>query len=133
MRSDSSCVLSVVGRGALSELTAQAAQAVRTERPSRWLRGDAPAGFQTIAGDGEFMGRGVEIFCGVVQDQVLDMNELAVDPQRGTGIGEVGAFNAPRPNRRTGDALVEAGQRAPTYTYRWYVGQNGWRRRNSVG
>ncbi|MNU11914.1 hypothetical protein D3C72_2601490 [compost metagenome] len=39
------------------------------------------------------------------------MDELAVDPQRGAGIGKVGAFEKAFADRRAGDALVEAGER----------------------
>ncbi len=33
-----------------------------------------------------------DIAGGVVEDEVFEMDEFAVDPQRGAGIGELGAF-----------------------------------------
>ncbi len=38
------------------------------------------------------MGRGADVVAGVVQHQVLEVDELAIDPQRGAGIGKMGAF-----------------------------------------
>ncbi len=35
---------------------------------------------------------------------------VSVDPQRGAGVGKMGAFYSPFANRRTGNALVELGQ-----------------------
>lgn len=68
-------------------------------------------GSQNIAGDGEFVGGGADVFRGVMQHEVLDMDELAVDPERGAGVSEMGAFDKARADRGTGDPLVEARQR----------------------
>jgi hypothetical protein len=38
------------------------------------------------------MGGRANILRGVVEDEVFEMDEFALDPQRGAGIGEVGAF-----------------------------------------
>ena len=38
------------------------------------------------------------------------MGEYAVDPQRGTGVGEVLAFDPTVADRRAGDALVNTGE-----------------------
>jgi len=46
-----------------------------------------------------------------VQDKVFEMDEFAVDPQRGTRVGELGSFDPPLSDRRTGTALVETRQR----------------------
>ncbi|RVI13870.1 hypothetical protein CN206_07000 [Sinorhizobium meliloti] len=48
---------------------------------------------------------------GLVQDEVLEMDELAVDPQRGAGIGKMRAFEEADPDLGTGDALVEPRER----------------------
>lgn len=45
------------------------------------------------------MGRCADILCGVVKNEVLEMDELAVDPQRGAGIGKVHAPRAERAMR----------------------------------
>jgi hypothetical protein len=55
------------------------AQAVRAERPDRRLGGDAPEAEQ----------------------------DVAIDPRRGAGIGEIGSFEKAGADRRTGDPLVE--------------------------
>ncbi|SEI19721.1 hypothetical protein SAMN05216228_104923 [Rhizobium tibeticum] len=44
--------------------------------------------------------RRADIFRGVVQDEVLEMDELAVDPQRGAGIGEMRWFVSVAPTRK---------------------------------
>jgi len=73
------------------------------------MRSDATARFQDVAGDGQFVGGGADIARGVVEDEVFEMHEFAIDPQRGTGVGEILAFNPALTNWRTGDALVETG------------------------
>ncbi|MBB3149175.1 hypothetical protein FHS21_005627 [Phyllobacterium trifolii] len=65
---------------------------------------------QNIAGDGEFVGGGADVASGVVPDEVLEMHQFAIDPQRGAGICEMGSFDPARADRRTGDPLVEARQ-----------------------
>jgi hypothetical protein len=47
------------------------------------------------------------ILRGVVEDEVFEMDELAVDPQRGAGIGEVHPFEEACADARTGDTLVQ--------------------------
>ncbi len=71
-------------------------EAVGGERPAGRLGCDAPAAAQHVAGDGQFMGRGADVVAGVVQHQVLKMDEFAVYPQRGAGIGKMGAFEKAR-------------------------------------
>lgn len=56
------------------------------------------------------MGRRANILCGVVEYEVIEVNKFAIDPQRGTGVGEVGALNKALADRRTGDALVETSE-----------------------
>lgn len=45
-----------------------------------------------------------------MEDEVFEMDELAVDPQRGAGIGEVLAFDPSLTDRRAGNPLVETGE-----------------------
>ncbi|KAF5881348.1 hypothetical protein FY112_30675 [Rhizobium sp. PEPV16] len=71
------------------------------------MRGDAPAGAQYVAGDGEFVGGGADIAGGVVENEVFEMDEFAVDPQRSAGVGELAALDPARADRRAGDAFVE--------------------------
>ncbi|RVL57697.1 hypothetical protein CN137_25470 [Sinorhizobium meliloti] len=61
-------------------LPAEAAEAFGAERPTGSLRRNAPARLQHVAGDGEFMGGRANIFCGVMKDEVLEVDEFAVDP-----------------------------------------------------
>ena len=58
------------------------------------------------------MGRRADITQAVVEHQVFEMHELAVDPQRGAGIGELRPFEEARADRRAGNALVETGERS---------------------
>lgn len=46
----------------------------------------------------------------IMQDEVLDMDELAIDPQRGAGIGEMHALDPSLTDRGAGNSLVEARQ-----------------------
>ena len=75
------------------------------------MGGDASAGFQDVAGDGEFVGGGTDVAKGIMQDEVLEMDEFAVDPERGLRLEEMRALEKALTDGRTGDALVEAGKR----------------------
>ena len=44
-----------------------------------------------------------------MQDEVFEMDEFAFDPQRGAGVGILGALEEAASDRRAGDAFVEAG------------------------
>jgi hypothetical protein len=46
-----------------------------------------------------------------MEDEVFKIDEFAVDPQRGAGVGKVGAFEEALTDWRTGDALVQARER----------------------
>lgn len=74
------------------------------------MGGDAPACAQHVAGDCQLMGGCANISDIVVEHEVFEVNKFTVDPQRGAGIAKVHAFDPPRPDRRTGDALVETRQ-----------------------
>lgn len=89
----------------------QRPKTVGRKRPIRQLGGDASAGAQDVAGNGKFVGGGADIAGGVVEDEVFEMNELTVDPERGAGIGKLAAFEEAGADRRAGDALVETRQR----------------------
>lgn len=71
------------------------------------MGGNAPASAQHIAGDGEFVGGCANIAGGVVEDEVFQVNEFAIDPQRGAGIGELGALDPALADLRTGHPLVQ--------------------------
>ena len=62
-------------------------------------------------GAGELMGRGANVHVGVMENQIFDVDELAVEPQAGTGVGEVGAGDKAGADRAFGEPLVEPGQR----------------------
>ena len=74
------------------------------------MAGDPPTGAQYVTGDGEFVGWSADIAGGIMEDEVLEMNKFAIDPQRGAGIGELGAFEEARADGRTGYTLVETRQ-----------------------
>ncbi len=48
-----------------------------------------PSGAQDGMGDGQFVGGRADIEAGVMQDEILEMHEFAVDPQRGDGVGKI--------------------------------------------
>ncbi|MNI48260.1 hypothetical protein D3C73_1028180 [compost metagenome] len=98
------------GRRLRSRLATQAAKTVRRQRPARWLRGYAPAGAQHVAGDCELMGGCANIAGGVMENEVFEMNQFTIDPQRCARVGEVRAFDKTLAHGRTGNALVEPGQ-----------------------
>lgn len=50
---------------------------------------------------------------GIVEDEVLKVNELPVDPQRGASVGEMAAFEEAVSNLRSGDALVRRASAVP--------------------
>lgn len=71
------------------------------------------------------MGRGADVAGGVVKDEIFKVHELAVDPQRGAGIGEISPLEEAGANRRTGDALIETGERNASVESRPRQGFNG--------
>lgn len=75
------------------------------------MGGDAAAGFQDVAGDGEFVGGGTDISKRIMQNKVLDMNEFAVGPERGMRVDEMRAFEKTLADGGAGNALVETGNR----------------------
>lgn len=77
----------------------QSSDAIGRERPIGGLAGDPPTSAQHVAGDGEFVGRGAYIAKSVVKDEVFQMDEFAIDLQRGTGIGEILPLEEARADR----------------------------------
>lgn len=75
------------------------------------MGGDATAGFQDVAGDGEFVGGCADVAKGIMQDEIFEMNEFTVDPERGMGVEEMGTLEKALADGRACDALVEAGKR----------------------
>ena len=60
---------------------------------------------------GQLMGRGADVHVGVVEHEVVEVDQLAVQPQAGSGVGEMGAGDKTGADRAFGEALVEAGER----------------------
>ena len=58
----------------------------------------------------QFMGRPTNIHIGVVQNEVFDMNELAVDPGARAGVQEMRARDPALANRTDAQPLVQPGQ-----------------------
>ena len=75
------------------------------------MRGNGPAGAQHVAGDGQFVGRCTDVTGGVMEDEVLEMHQFAVDPQRGAGVGEILSFEEAASDLGARNALIEAGKR----------------------
>ena len=75
------------------------------------MGGDAASCLQDVAGDGEFVGGRADISKRVMQDEVIEMNEFTVDPERRMRFQEMRALEKALTDRRTGDALIETGER----------------------
>jgi hypothetical protein len=63
------------------------------------MGGNAPAGAQHVAGDCQFMGGCANIPDIVVEDEIFEMDELAIDSQRGAGVGKLGSLEESRADR----------------------------------
>ena len=59
---------------------------------------------------GEFVGRGADVHVSVVQDEVFEMDELALQPERRGRIGKMLALDKTLADGRAGQALVEPRQ-----------------------
>ena len=59
-------------------------------------------------GPREFVGWRALIHPGVVQDEIFEVQQLALEPQAGAGVQKVRAADPPRPDRALAKALVEA-------------------------
>lgn len=57
------------------------------------------------------MCRSANVHMDIVQDEVFDINELAVEPQRRRRVGEVAAFDKTVAQRAFVHPLVKAGQK----------------------
>lgn len=75
------------------------------------MGGDAASGFQDVAGDGELVGGCADVAKGIMQDEVLEMDEFAIDPERGVRVEEMRAPEKALTDGRAGDPLVEPGKR----------------------
>lgn len=75
------------------------------------MGGDAASGFQDVAGDGELVGGCADVAKGIMQDEVLEMDEFAIDPERGVRVEEMRALEKALTDGRAGDPLVEPGKR----------------------
>ena len=62
-------------------------------------------------GAGELVGRGPHVHAGVVENEVVKVDELALQPQTGTGVIEVSPRNPAVADRAFGQPFVEPGQR----------------------
>jgi hypothetical protein len=70
---------------------AQTANSGLAQRSFRFGLGDAAAASEDGVGAGQRMGGGASIHAGVVQHQVLGMDELAFEAERRAGLGELRA------------------------------------------
>lgn len=60
---------------------------------------------------GEFMRRRADIHARVVQDEILDMDKLALEPEDRRSVVEMEALDESVPHRRARQPLVEPGDR----------------------
>lgn len=60
---------------------------------------------------GEIVGRGANVHAGIVENEVVEVNELAFEPQAGAGVGEVRASDAAVADWALDEALVEPRER----------------------
>src|SRR5262249_53934087 len=59
---------------------------------------------------GQFVGRSPDVHAGVVEDEVVEVDERALEPQTGAGVGEVSPGDEAGADRALGKALVEPSQ-----------------------
>ncbi|WP_348627373.1 hypothetical protein [Mesorhizobium sp. M6A.T.Cr.TU.016.01.1.1] len=97
------------------------------QRPVSFLCENAAAGAQHGVRPGELVGRSADVHVGVVQQEVFGMDELAVEPQRGGGVGKVSRSSQPS---RTGLLATRSSRRARrssavAFTSRFQQGKSG--------
>ncbi len=74
--------------------------------------GDGPAAQpQIVLRAGEFGGGAAHVHAGVMENEVLEGGEFAVEPQAGVGVGKMRPRRPSFPDRAVAEALVEAGER----------------------
>jgi len=95
---------------ARSAAAPQAGKPGGRQRPVGFFRGDAAAGAQDDMGAGELVGGGADVHASVMENQIFEVDELAVQPQAGSGVGEVGAGDKTGADRAVGEAFVEPGE-----------------------
>ena len=76
---------------ALPAPAAQAIETSRRQRPIRFGTGDAAPRSQHGPSPGQLMGWGADIHAGVVENQIFEVDEFALEPQTGAGVGIMGA------------------------------------------
>ena len=60
---------------------AEGGEALIRESPGGRMGGDASAGFQDVAGDGEFVGGCADVAKRIMQDEIFQMDKFAIDPE----------------------------------------------------
>ena len=75
------------------------------------MGGNASAGFQDVAGNGEFVGGRSDVSKCIMQDEIFEMNKFAIDPERGMRVEEMRALEKTLADGGAGNALVETGKR----------------------
>jgi hypothetical protein len=65
---------------------------------------------RSTAWAGQLNGRGADVHAGVVEDEVVEVDERALQPQAGAGVAEVGPGDPALLDRAFGEPLVEPGQ-----------------------
>ena len=88
----------------------QSGKAGRRQCPVGLGIGNAAASAQHGVGAGELVGRGADVHAGVVEHEVVEVDELAFEPHCSAGIGEVGPRGPSLPDRALCEALVEPGE-----------------------
>ena len=81
------------------------------QRPAGRGVGDAPARAQHRVGAREFVGGDADVHAGVVQNEVLQVDELALDPERGGGVGKMRPRDPAVADGARSQPLVEPRQR----------------------
>jgi hypothetical protein len=90
---------------------AQARNSGFARRPVRLRLGDAAAGPQDRVGAGELVAGRASVHCGIVEDEVLEIDELSLETQRRKGVCEMPPADEALPHRAFRNSFVEAGER----------------------
>ena len=80
-------------------MVSQVSNTLCGQGPLRRSTSNTPSGSKNVAGDGEFVGGCANVKGGVVEDEIFEMDEFAVDPEGSAGISEILAFDPPASDR----------------------------------
>ena len=89
---------------------AQNGEPRRGQRPAGVGGGDAAAGAEHGLRPNECAGRGMDVPMRVVENEVFERNQVAVEPQTGAAVGKMGPGDPALSDRAAAQPFIEAGE-----------------------